>query len=137
MNNATKTFFCVVLASLAVSTGCRYDRDLLKSAVEKERLAFVAQYKAERDKIFNREYSTDTEGMAERCSDLLSLTTNTYNKVLRWHLNQVQTEAEKSRIDAIKRYCDLWISKVDKEYENATGSYSGIFHADEWMIFYN
>ena len=137
MNNANKTFFCVVLISLAVSTGCRYDRDLQKSAVEKERQTFVAQYKAERDKILNREYSTDTGGMAERCFDLLSLTTNTYNKVLRWRTNQIQTVAEKSRIDAIKRYCDLWISKIDKEYENAAGSYSGIFHGDECVIFYN
>jgi len=132
----TKIILLLVVA-LAVVAGCRYDMDLSESVVEKERQAFIAQYKAERDKVLNRKYTSDTSGDAERCVNLLNLATNTYNKVLRWRTIRALTAAERSSIDAIKRYCDLWISNVDKEYENVTGSYSGIFHGDECMIFYN
>ena len=132
-----KKIRALLILALAIVAGCRYDRELPKLAVERERQAFVAQYKAERDNILNREYSIDTAGDAERCIDLLNLTTNTYNKVLRWRTSRAFTAAERSSIDDIKRHCNLWISKVDKEYADAMGSYSGIFHADEWMIFYN
>lgn len=134
-----KRIFAVIIVIVLLSAGCRYDRGFLSLNIEKERQAFATRYKAERENILNREYAGDNhlERESAQCADLLDLMINTYNNVLRWRTSRSLTAEEKSSVDAIKRECNLWVSKVYKVYEDVTGSYSGIGEYYCLMTFYD
>lgn len=126
-----------VAALAAISSGCRYGDGTSTSSIESEREALVAQYRNERERVLTQDYEPTKFGDIERCVNLLELTTNTYERVLSWRMKMAQSERGKRVANETKRFCARWLSVVDEGYEHADGSYVGIFHADEWMIFYN
>ena len=107
------------------------------SSYERERQKLLSEYETRNKVLCSKEYDSDKQGDWEQVNNLFDLSTNMYSKALTWQGKHPHTAEEKTLVAEVNKFLESWIVDIDKKYQNASGSYSGIFNLQERMIFYN